>query len=110
MYIVFKLPVFEKRAKKVLSEEELNQVNVFIEKLKINALVGRPLSHSFLREKRIGSKRIYFLVYKEICLVLLVSASDKKSQQRTIDEIKEELQYYKEFAYKLHERINNSNT
>ena len=44
------------------------------------------LNHSFLREKRIGSKRIYFLVYKEICLVLLVSASDKKSQQRSIEE------------------------
>ena len=49
---------------------------------------GDPLGLRFLREKRISGKRIYFLVYEEFKAVLMVSISDKKTQQETIDKIK----------------------
>ena len=105
MYDVFKLPVFEKRVNKLLSKKEIEEVNKFIEQLKINPKIGKPLSYPFLREKRLKDKRIYFLLYKEICIVLLVSVSDKKSQQETINEIKLYLEEYKEFVYQLYDKI-----
>ena len=53
------------------------------------------------------NKRIYFLLYEEITIVLLVSSSDKKSQQDTIDEIKLYLNEFKEYAHQLNEKIKN---
>ena len=53
------------------------------------------------------NKRIYFLLYKEICIILLVSALDKGSQQQeTIDNIKMYLSEYKEFAYQFYDNLN----
>jgi len=101
MFDVYKLPVFDKRAKKLLSSQEFAEVDGVIEQLKENPLIGRPLSYSFLREKRIGNNRIYFLVYERVAIVLLVSLSDKKSQQETIDEIKNDLDEYREYAKRL---------
>lgn len=105
MYNVFKLPIFEKRAKKLLNKKELKEVDEIIEQLKINPNIGKPLTYPFLREKRLKDKRIYFLLYEEIAIVLLVSSSDKKSQQDTIDEIKLYLNEFKEYAYQLNEKI-----
>ena len=105
MYYVFKLPIFEKRAQKLLNPKELKEVDKIIEQLKVNSNIGKPLSYPFLREKRLKEKRIYFLVYEDITLVLLVSLSNKKSQQDTIDEIKLYLNEFKEYAYELHIKI-----
>ena len=107
MYYVFKLPIFDKKATRLLSKGELFELEKIINQLKINPNIGKILTYSFLREKKVGSKRIYFLVYKEICLILLVSASDKKSQQKTINEIKKYLEEYKEYAYELYRNISN---
>ena len=43
-----------------------------ITKLKQGNILGKPLTYNFLREKKIGGKRIYFLVYEDICLILLI--------------------------------------
>lgn len=101
MYQVYKLPIFEKRIRKLFNPNELIEINNFIEKLKINPNIGKPLYYPFLREKKIKGKRIYFLVYNEICIVLLVSASNKKTQQENINEIKLYLDEYKELVYQL---------
>lgn len=53
-----------------------------------NPFVGKQLSYKFLREKRIKDKRIYYLVYEDIVLVLLIAVSKKKDQQMTINHIK----------------------
>ena len=65
-------------------------------------IIGKPISYDFFREKKIGDKRIYFLVYKDFALILLVGSSDKKMQQETIDEIKCLLPEFKEYAYQLY--------
>lgn len=67
-------------------------------KLAENPLIGSPLGYPFLREKRIKEKRIYYLVYPDILLVLLVATSGKKDQQVTIEHIKNHLDAYKEVA------------
>lgn len=47
-------------------------------KLAINPFTGDQLSYLFLREKRIKEKRIYYLIYKDLKLVLLVATSGNK--------------------------------
>jgi|SRR3989338_7760761 len=63
-----------------------------------NPLTGKPLSYIFLREKRIREKRIYYLVYEDLKLVLLVAVSGKKDQQATIDHIKENMKEFRKVA------------
>jgi hypothetical protein len=70
------------------------------QKLAENPSLGDPLGFPFLREKRIREKRIYYLVYEDLRLVLLVATSGKKDQQRTIDYIKEQLNEFRAEAEK----------
>jgi len=55
----------------------------------------------FLREKRIREKRIYYLVYEDLKLVLLVATSGKKDQQATIGHIKDNLDQFKIIAEQI---------
>ena len=48
------------------------------------------------------------LAIKEIAIILLVEASNKKAQQKTIEEIKLYLPEYKEFAYQLYDNFKNN--
>ena len=66
-----------------------------------NPFVGKPLSFPFLREKRLREKRIYYLVYEDLKLVLLIAVSGKKDQQATIDHIKENLNEFRSVAEKI---------
>ena len=57
-------------------------------KLAQNPTIGKPLTYPFLREKKIGGRRIYYLIYDDLKLVLLIATSGKKDQQATINHIK----------------------
>ena len=104
MFEVYKSPKFQKKAQKLLDKKELDELEKFISELKKEKIMGDPISYNFFREKKIGGKRVYFLVYKEIKIVLLVNLSNKKYQQETIDEIKILLPEFRRYAYEL--RIN----
>lgn len=103
---VFKSPDFDKNAEKLFSKKDFESLNSFIASLKENSSIGKPLSFNFFREKKISGKRIYFLIYEELELILLVGVSNKKTQQDTIDNIKSYLKEYKEYALLLHNKIN----
>ncbi|HLC86087.1 MAG TPA: hypothetical protein VJG30_02290 [Candidatus Nanoarchaeia archaeon] len=63
--------------------------------------IGKPLSGlDYFREKYLNSKRIYFLVYNELSVILVVGISDKKTQQATINEIIRNLEDYKHYVLK----------
>ena len=79
---------------KLLPKEYQEQIKRIIRQLKETHDVGKPLGYPFFREKKIGKYRIYFLVYEDVDTVLLITISDKKTQQDTIDKIKENLDYY----------------
>ena len=74
-------------------------------KLVESPLSGDPLGYPFLREKRVKEKRVYYLVYEDLKLVLLVAASGKKDQQATIDHIKEHLEEFKKVAEELIKQV-----
>ncbi len=101
MFRVFKSPGFEKKASKILTRSELLELEKLIEKMKLGIITGKTITYDFPKEKKIGGKKIYFLVYANIKIVLLVSASNKKYQQETIDEIKLLLPEFKKYAYNL---------
>ncbi len=66
--------------------------------LAISPYSGSPLGYRFLREKRIKEKRVYYLVYDDLQLVLLVATSSKKDQQATINHIKGNLDEFRTVA------------
>src|SRR3989344_3894340 len=62
---------------------------------------GRQLGYRFLREKRVREKRISYLVYDDLKLVLLVATSGKKDQQATINHIKDKLHGFREIVEEI---------
>jgi len=66
-----------------------------------NPYVGKPLNYPFLREKKIEGRRVYYLIYDDLKLVLLVATSEKKDQQNTINHIKIHLDEFREIAERI---------
>ncbi len=104
MYKIYEIGNFEKELNKLLDKSELLEYENFKKELKKGNILGKPLGYDFFREKKIGGKRVYFLVYKEITLILFVKSSKKKYQQETIDEIKFLLPEFKKLAYDIYKR------
>lgn len=75
------------------------------QKLKENPLLGNQLSYPFLRERRVREKRVYYLVYEDLKLVLLVAASGKKDQQTTINHIKDNLKEFRKVAGDISKQV-----
>ena len=74
-------------------------------KLAENPFSGSPLGYKFLREKRVKEKRIYYLVYEDLNLVLLVATSGKKNQQSTIDHIKIHLEEFRKISENVSKQV-----
>ena len=86
VYSVYITESFEKELNE-LSDSNKDIINKIFLQLKENPYVGDQIKYRFFREKRIGEKRIYYLIYDEFSCVLVVAISNKKVQQETIDEI-----------------------
>ena len=74
-------------------------------KLAANPFIGDQLGYPFLRERRIKEKRVYYLIYDDLKLVLLVAVSGKKDQQRTINHIKQQLDEYRKVAEEVAKQV-----
>jgi len=61
-----------------------------------NPYVGKPLGVDWLREKKYGKYRIYYLIYEDFVAVFMVDISEKKDQQKVINTIKLFLNTYKD--------------
>jgi len=82
-----------------LSRKEQEKIENFEKKqLTENPFVGDPLGYNFFREKRLNGGRVYYLIYEDVVIVLLVGISDKKTQQATIDQIKLHLSLYYDYV------------
>ena len=94
---VFRTSTFEKEFSKLLKTEQ-TVIDKFEKKLVESPHLGKPLGYIFFREMKLNSHRIYYLVYEEFVIVLMVAVSDKKTQQATIDDIKQRLDQYYAFV------------
>ncbi len=99
-YAVYTLNVFDKNMEK-LSYSDKEIINKWSLQLKENPYTGDQVRYRFFREKRLREKRIYYLVYDDISIVLIVAISGKKAQQETIDEIVKYFKEYRDYAEKL---------
>ena len=100
MYKIFNTNIFRENIHKQPTNY-LNYANKIIDKLIENHFTGDPLKYNFFRKKRIREKRIYFLIYEDLNLILLVATGDKKNQREIIDYIKDNLKQFREMAEKI---------
>jgi len=89
LYQLHKTDFFDKKFNKLIPIEKQNDVKRRIEKLKMNPYVGKPLGSKYFREIKLDKFRVYFKIYEEKILILLLTVSDKKHQQETIDDLNE---------------------
>ena len=85
-YRVFVSETLDKKIKKFAPnlKERLEKLKKSLEE---NPFTGKPLKHDYLREKKWGPFRIYYLIVKDLLIVFLLEFSDKKDQQRIINDI-----------------------
>lgn len=98
-YRVFKTEEFDRDYAR-LDKSEKNRVDKILEQLmEKGGEVGKPLAGlSFFREKKFDGKRLYYLVYSNILVVLILAISDKKAQQATINQILLNLAEYRQYV------------
>jgi mRNA-degrading endonuclease RelE of RelBE toxin-antitoxin system len=99
-YAVYVLEVFDKEMNKLSPDYSLQIEKIFLQ-LKENPYVGDAIRYKFFREKRIKEKRVYYLVYDDLKIVLMVAIGGKKAQQETIDKIITYFEEYRTYAEKL---------
>ena len=99
-YAVYTTNNFDKETTKFSVEIQRRIEKIFLQ-LKENPYVGYQLQYKHLREKRVGEKRVYYLVYEDLKSVLLVAISGKKDQQATINHVIENFGEYKIYLENL---------
>ena len=73
------------------------------DQLATNPYTGKPLGVDWLREKKYGKYRIYYLVYEDFVAVFMVEISEKKDQQKIINTIRFFLDMYRDELRELNE-------
>lgn len=106
-YAVYALNVFDKEVNK-LPKFDKEIIQKIILQLKENPYTGDQIRYKFFREKRVKEKRIYYLVYDDLRIVLMVAIGGKKAQKETIDNIVEYFKEYRKYAEKLSNSSNSS--
>jgi|SRR3989344_7824681 len=104
MFKVIETDTYQKEISK-LTKNYTDEAKKISAKFTLNPFVGKILSYNFLREKRIREKRIYYLIYEDLNLVLLVGISGKKDQQRVIDFIKFNLENFRKLAEEVSKQL-----
>lgn len=88
MFKIYQTDSFEKDFNKLIPKDIQLKAKKKINKLIINPYVGKPLSFKFFREIKIKGFRIYYLIYDDELILLLVGVSNKKLQNNIINRIK----------------------
>ena len=105
MYMSVSFRVLETRAfgelYPALDAFEQNWISKIIAQLKTNPFAGKPLGFEWFREKKLGGKRLYYLIYQKVGIVLLVAFGGKKEQQKIISHILQNLKEYDELVAKV---------
>jgi len=98
VYEVYITESFEKRIE-ILPNKKL--IQKIYSQLKQNPYVGDQIRYNFFREKRLNEKRIYYLIYEDLKVVLMVAIGGKKEQNQKIDEIIKKLPKFREYIKQL---------
>src|SRR3989344_7986482 len=86
MFAVFRSAAFERKLER-MPNDFVHWVDKIESQLCANPHVGDQLRVPWFREKKLGTFRIYYLIYEDLHAVYIVNMSEKKDQQRVIDTI-----------------------
>ena len=86
-----------------LDEDEKNWLKKIIQQLNQNPFVGKPLKSDWFREKKYQNKRLYYLVYSKMNVVVLVAFAGKKEQTEIIAHILLNLKDYESITKSVNE-------
>lgn len=100
-YAIYTLPSLYQKIIVKLPEIEREEIQRILLQLTENPFVGAQLQIRYLREKRLREKRLYYLVFEDLKAVLIISISDKKAQQKTIDLIILNINEYRKYLLEL---------
>ena len=100
VYAVYTTKSFDKETAK-LQQSDKDIIQKMFLKIKENPYISDQLRFRNLREKRLGEKRVYFLVYDDLQAVLVVAISGKKDQNATINHIVDCFDEYRLYLEKL---------
>ena len=101
MFKIFKTEEFDKIYYKLDNNEQKRITKILFQLLEKGDVIGKPLAGlNFFREKKFNGKRLYYLIYKDFNVILVIAISDKKAQQATINKILFNLDIYKESIIK----------
>ncbi len=104
-YKVYTTPEFDRLFEELSKEEQIEVDKLTKKELPGNPYQGRALGFKFFREKRIGGKRVYFLIYDDYVIVLMVAIGDKKTQNKDIAQIKINREAYLKLAEDLSKNL-----
>jgi len=94
---IFKTATYDEDHKNLDHSEQLRVDNILDNLFEVGDKTGKPLGYKFFREKKFNGKRVLYLVYKNLSVILLLTITDKKTQQATINEILLHLDEYKKY-------------
>ena len=99
-YRVFTTEEFDRDFNSLDTSEQIRVNKIFKQLKDQGEFVGKPLSGlSFFREKKLNGKRLYFLVYRDLMVILALAISGKKTQQATINRILLDLAEYQQYVF-----------
>ena len=102
MYKIITTKTFILEISKNFEKVDFIKFNKYKEKLKLNPFLGDMIRIYFVREFRLkGGKRIYFIIYEDFKIILFVAISNKKNQQKKINKIFNNLDFFEEFVKKF---------
>ena len=104
-YKIYTTPEFDRLFEELSKDDQIEIDKLTKEELPNNPYQGRPLGFKFFREKKIKGKRVYFLIYDDYILVLMVAIGDKKTQKKDIAQIKMNRKAYLKLAEDLSKKI-----
>ena len=107
VYSVYTTESFEKEINKPPEFDKIIIQKMFLQ-IKGNPYTGDQIRYKFFREKRIREKRIYYLVYDDLKIVLMIAIGGKKAQEETIDEIVKYFREYRKYVEKLSNSFDSS--
>mgnify|MGYP001367248222 CR=1 FL=1 len=101
MFKIFTTNEFENDFKKLDNSEQIRVKKILKQLKEQGGDVGKPLGLSSFREKKFDGKRLYYLVYENMLVILLLGISDKKTQQATINKILMKIEEYRHYILEM---------
>ncbi|MBI3037168.1 hypothetical protein HYY73_05480 [Candidatus Woesearchaeota archaeon] len=77
-----------------LEKPECEWVEKIKDQLTANLEVGKPLRYGWFREKKLGNKRLYYLINAKTNKAVLLAFGPKKEQQKIVDHILANMERY----------------